>query len=676
MRLGDWTMSLLQTDGSIAVGRQYHVSAYSEALTDAPACDSFSGAAARDEEDASSELVERLHLSRMFLAGLSGARAASDERSHSAPSGSVGDDAKSQAIARDLGLPFANSVDPDRLMVRENDLPAALARSGGVDVAMMENGDRPATILVTPNRAALPRLHRFLAGQPALKQRLRVVSRRTLREAFVSRAGPHLLRGARNGLFDRYPKLSARIVVNAWQGAMVGAGMVMLPAALIWAPATTTLLLHAFFSLLFFSCVFLRLAAALRAKKLRYAPLRPVLQAELPVYTILVALYREADIVPDLLVALGRIVWPRDKLEIKLVCEADDDATLRALETQNLRPSIEIVRVPPSAPRTKPKALAYALQLASGEFVALYDAEDRPHPLQLVEAWQRFSLSDCSLACVQAPLVISNWNRGILARMFAFEYAAVFRGLLPWLSSCGLMFPLGGTSNHFRRSALNHVGAWDPYNVTEDADLGLKLHRFGYSTATITRPTFEDAPDDLSIWVRQRTRWFKGWLQTWLVHMRDPVRFAREMGPGSFLIAQILFAGMVASALVHPLIAFTLIGLVAKIAWMGAATRLETALLAVDAINLGCGYLAFLILGGRTLVACERAGLRKIALCTPAYWMLMSTAASRSVWHLYRQPHLWEKTPHRPHRAVMAEGRRDISPTPRRQPQESQALRQ
>ena len=152
------------------------------------------------------------------------------------------------------------------------------------------------------------------------------------------------------------------------------------------------------------------------------------------------------------------------------------------------------------------------LPLASGEFVALYDAEDHPHPKQLLHAWQKFREAPPQVACVQAPLEIANSRAGIVARMFAFEYAALFRGMLPWLSAKRLLLPLGGTSNHFRRSALEEVGSWDPYNVTEDADLGMRLARFGYRIETIACPTWESGRRTFATWLPQRTRWFKGWM--------------------------------------------------------------------------------------------------------------------------------------------------------------------
>jgi cellulose synthase/poly-beta-1,6-N-acetylglucosamine synthase-like glycosyltransferase len=205
--------------------------------------------------------------------------------------------------------------------------------------------------------------------------------------------------------------------------------------------------------------------------------------------------------------------WPRDRLDIKLVLEAGDRATVAAIRRRVASASYEIVIVPPIGPRTKPKALSYALAFARGEFVTVYDAEDRPHPLQLREAHAAFCRAGRDLACLQSSLVIDNGETSWLARLFTIEYAALFDGLLPALAKLGMPLPLGGTSNHFRRAALEAVGGWDPFNVTEDADLGIRLARFGYRAATIALPTLEEAPADLGPWIRQRTRWFKGWMR-------------------------------------------------------------------------------------------------------------------------------------------------------------------
>jgi cellulose synthase/poly-beta-1,6-N-acetylglucosamine synthase-like glycosyltransferase len=442
------------------------------------------------------------------------------------------------------------------------------------------------------------------------------------------------------------PAQSAKIVVDGWQSVSLGIILVGLPAALFSAPWAAGLFIHLIFSLFFLACVGLRFITAASARKPTVAPLERYEPAELPVYSVLVALYREADIVPDLLVALGQLVWPRAKLEIKLVCEADDEATLAALRAHELQPFVEIVEVPTAIPRTKPKALSYALPMVSGELVVLYDAEDRPHPLQLIEAWQRFRKGDARLACLQAPLVVTNFRRGAIARMFAFEYAALFRGLLPWLARRGLFIPLGGTSTHFRREALDAVGAWDPFNVTEDADLGLRLARHGYRVGMITRPTYEEAPEKLGNWLPQRTRWLKGWMQTWLVHMRSPADLWRDLGPASFAMAQIMCAGMVVSSIAHAVFLGSLGYVFLVFAWHETIGPLQSAILGVDAANIVLGYLTFLVLGRRTLLAKERMTFWKTILLTPVYWLLISFAAWRALWKLYREPHHWEKTHH------------------------------
>lgn len=375
-------------------------------------------------------------------------------------------------------------------------------------------------------------------------------------------------------------------------------------------------------------------------------PLEPAPAEELPVYSVLVALYREAEIVPQVLAALSRLRWPRSKLEIKLICEEDDAPTLEALTAFRLNPCIEIIRVPKGQPRTKPKALSYALPLCSGEFVTLYDAEDQPHPDQLHEAWQRFRASDDALGCLQAPLVVVPTQKKLLPILFAFEYAGLFRGLLPWLARHQLILPLGGTSNHFRRAALEAVGAWDPFNVTEDADLGLRLARFGYRSETITRPTLEDAPEALFNWGRQRTRWFKGWMQTWLVHMRDPRRLIRETGVARFAVSQVMLIGLVVSSLAYVIFALTLVWIALLVAATGTLGGYHAALLAVDAVNVFVGFTAYLLLGRRVLHPGERTAFWKVVLCTPAYWLAMSIAAWRALWELYRRPHHWEKTHH------------------------------
>ena len=556
-----------------------------------------------------------------------------------------------RALATLLGLPFLEQIEPSLVVMRKAVRFEALSRDGDLPPVFYYSHERP-LLLVAPLNASVDDLLRLTRGKPEFRQRLRIVAPTTLRKAIQARSRASLMRAAVSGLAEAAPSHSARTVMTGYQGFVLGLLGASLAALAIFDFGRLALVIHAAGSLAFLACVLLRVAAAMVARPLKLARIETDPCAPVPIYSVLVALRHEADIVPELLVALGKIDWPRSRLEIKLICESDDAATRAALAAHDLHPCVEVIVVPAGNPRTKPKALAYALPQCKGEFVVLYDAEDRPHPLQLREAWDRFSREGRELGCLQAPLVISR-SRPLLPRLFALEYAALFRGLLPRLASWNALLPLGGTSNHFRREALDAVGGWDPYNVTEDADLGLRLTRFGYRVDLITRPTHETAPADYDTWLPQRTRWFKGWMQTWLVHMRSPRTLMRDLGPGNFALMQVLFAGMVLSALAHVFFVITIIALGTTLAVKGALPTNHAAILALDIFNVAAGYTAFLILGRRTLAPSERPGFWTVAAATPLYWLALSHGAWRAVWHLIRQPHHWEKTPHPPSRILV-----------------------
>jgi cellulose synthase/poly-beta-1,6-N-acetylglucosamine synthase-like glycosyltransferase len=550
------------------------------------------------------------------------------------------------AFAAELGLATVDRVDPEQLVMSDADCLALLRRRTGSHPAMIRGLDGDTAIVLSSDRMDMRTVARTLARAPHLRGRLRAASGTATRRALIERASPLLAAQAVHGLSMRFPDLSARIVASAWQGFVLGAAVVGIPLMFALWMNLALATLHAVSSFFFLACVGLRFAAMKSATPPRLEPLVPVPADRLPTYSVLVALYKEAEIVPDLIAAMERLLWPASKLEIKLVCEAGDRDTLDAIRACHLKPHFEVIEVPDAGPRTKPKALSYALPTVSGEFVVLYDAEDRPDPAQLMEAHQAFAREGPDLACLQAPLDITNGGRNAICRLFAFEYSALFKGMLPFLSANGFLLPLGGTSNHFRRSILEEVGAWDPYNVTEDADLGVRLARFGYRTATITRPTLEEAPVDLKTWLPQRTRWLKGWFQTWLVHMRYPRQLYQELGPASFFVAQILFLGMVASALVHPFLVIALFWFLAKLAAGASLSTGQSLLLLVDVANVVCGYVSFLLLGWQTLEPPARKSFWKVVAMTPVYWMMMSAAAWRAAWQLWRNPHLWEKTHH------------------------------
>ncbi len=368
--------------------------------------------------------------------------------------------------------------------------------------------------------------------------------------------------------------------------------------------------------------------------------------ADLPVFTIIVALYREARIVRKLTAALDAIDYPACKLDIKLVIECDDVETREAFESLALPARYEILVVPEGKPKTKPRALNAALPLARGEYVCVFDAEDIPDPGQLRQAAAAFARSGQEIACVQARLAIDNVRDSWLTRMFAIEYAALFDVLNPGFSWLRVPVPLGGTSNHFRTAVLRRLRGWDAWNVTEDIDLGLRLARFGYRVEAIASATEEEAPARLSLWMRQRRRWLKGWMQTALVHFHHPLRFWREMGGLQASVAFLHVVGTLLGCLLGPL--FAIVATV-QIAWGDLLTPttplgvvLSTCWCFVFVAGLASAFWPVLLgMKRRKLLACSGW-----LITLPAYWLLQTIAAWWAMVDLVRDPFHWHKTDH------------------------------
>lgn len=456
---------------------------------------------------------------------------------------------------------------------------------------------------------------------------------------------------ASHGLRRERPEFSAAGPMWSWQRAvLLLTGLALLVSTLV-APRGTLAALLAFLAVPFLCVVGLR-AMALSTLMVQARPenlgtfVQPTTQP-FPPYTVLVPLYRESEVVQQLVAALGAIDYPRERLQILLILESVDQQTQEKVAATQLPPNVSVVVVPDGQPRTKPRALNYALQIASGDFVVVYDAEDIPHPQQLKEALAILQREKGRIGCVQGRLGIYNASDSWLTRQFAIEYAALFDAILPALERLRLPVPLGGTSNHFPRDVLQQVGAWDPYNVTEDADLGIRLARAGYAVRILNSTTGEEAPGDFSSWLRQRTRWLKGWMQTYLVHMRQPLRLWRELGGMRFAGLQVLMGGLILSTLVHPwfyvLAAFDLI-------WGSSlgpsGTPIWHTLWLFGLFNLVAGYATAVALGWAT--ARKRAGapLAAHAVLMPVYWLAVSLAAYRAILQLARDPYLWEKTAH------------------------------
>ena len=339
--------------------------------------------------------------------------------------------------------------------------------------------------------------------------------------------------------------------------------------------------------------------------------------------------------------------YPAEKLDIKLILEEEDILMQRAVAKLTLDDRFEVIVVPAGLPQTKPRALNYALQFCRGTLLTIFDAEDIPQRDQLQKSARRFAAAPREMACLQAQLTFYNPNENWLARQFTAEYATLFGELLPVLAEHNLPLPLGGTSNHFRVEVLRSIGAWDPYNVTEDADLGLRLARFGYDTGVLDSLTHEEATTRLGNWMRQRARWLKGFLVTWLVHMREPGLFMREVGPAGFWAAQALTLGVFASVLFHPLCMVAMVAVWIAYPSLPGDTALPFVMLAgLNLVVLLAGYGVSITLTWRALRRQGISGWYGTLASLPLYWLLMSVAAWLALWQFATKPFHWNKTEH------------------------------
>lgn len=450
---------------------------------------------------------------------------------------------------------------------------------------------------------------------------------------------------------DAIPGGSARRVTGRWQRVALISFAVLFVTCAIWRPLTTSIAFAWVTTLTYLVIIFHRVSV-FRAS-LTADPAIRITDAEatsfptdrLPTYTVLIPAFREPDVMATLVEAMARIDYPRDRLEILLLLEDGDEATLVAATSITTDLPIEILIVPPGTPQTKPRALNYGFLHSSGELVTIFDAEDQPEPLQLRRAAIAMSRVGSEWACLQARLEFFDAEVNLLTKWFSIEYLTWFTCFLPGLLVKGAPLPLGGTSNHFRRSALEAVGAWDPYNVTEDADLGLRLERTGYRVGMLDSYTLEETNSDIVNWIKQRSRWQKGYLQTALVHLRRPGQLHRQLGWKGF-------GHLVAFVLGTPVLALlNLLFWSMSIAWLVTGTDLIERMFPGTIFYLAIGSwlignAVILYLGIMSLLVTKHSELLWAAFLIPLYWVLMSIASLRAVIQLVLDPSYWEKTEH------------------------------
>lgn len=543
-------------------------------------------------------------------------------------------------LARHLDVPYL-------------DAPLPLARHHVDPVRCMEIGWAP----LAPNAAKVG--HVLAARGQALRHLLEVhgsdpgpydfalTTRRRFEALLRHYDEAGLCARAATGIAQWDPALSARGGATAWQHRSACGVVAALAISSVYAADLARLTVALALFVVFAAAVAQRLvvvAAAASVAAPRSFPRMP--DRDLPLYTIVVPLFREARVLAQLVRALDALDYPAAKLDIKLILERCDAQTIAAVTRMNLQLPYDVIVLPDGHPRVKPRALNAALEAAAGAFLVVYDAEDRPDPGQLRAAVARFAQAPSELVCLQARLTVDHADEAWITRMFALDYGALFHAVKPGLSALGLPVPLGGTSNHFRTTALRRVCGWDAWNVTEDIDLGYRLARFGLRVGSLDSDTFEEAPLTLARWMPQRSRWLKGWMVTAIVHGRQPRRLFRELGWRSGLSVVVSLAGTILSCLAGP----PLLVVAAGEAWSHTLFRPETPLwwlsVAAAGVLLAGGALSALWPAMMALRRMGRLDLAPWLLTLPLYLLLVSAAAWRALYELWRDPQGWNKTEH------------------------------
>jgi cellulose synthase/poly-beta-1,6-N-acetylglucosamine synthase-like glycosyltransferase len=552
-----------------------------------------------------------------------------------------------EAYAQNFDLPFVDLLDepPDRALLSADDVDTYAHRltmpwrrhDGRLAIATAEPG--PETLLFA-------RQHWGTAIEFVVVSKFDIVF--AIQTAFAD----SLSHRAVHELAELDPDMSAQTVFTPGQ---ITFGYVLLSLTLLgfaFAPIATLIALNIAMGMFYlgnfiFKGILVsvggrRSAAMDQAIAIEARALR---EEDLPVFTVLVPMFREGKMVPGLARALRALDYPLGKLDIKIVLEAGDRETIEAARTLGLEGVFEIILVPPSHPQTKPKACNFALRFARGEYLVIYDAEDRPEADQLRKVVATFRRSPRNTACLQCRLNYYNVAENWLTRMFTLDYALWFDHVLPGLERLNMPIPLGGTSNHFRTAVLRELHAWDPFNVTEDADLGIRIGQKGYRVGVVDSTTFEEASCRVGQWIGQRTRWIKGYMQTFLVHTRRPWHMLRTTGVLGFLGFVFFIGGTVLAGLLNPI--FWALYLCWLVASVGSFDMLFPPILLFLALfNLLAGNGAFIYLTMLAPIHRRWLDLIPYSLTAFGYWVLMSIAAYKALYQLLRDPFFWEKTHH------------------------------
>jgi len=406
-----------------------------------------------------------------------------------------------------------------------------------------------------------------------------------------------------------------------------------------------------FFSFFFLFAIVFKLYIALQGSRYELheavtkEEVKAIENSSLPVYTILLPVYKEDKLIRKLIWNLRSLDYPRGKLDVKLLIEEDDDKTLNAVRNLDFPANFETIVVPYHLPKTKPKACNYGLFFCKGKYLTIYDAEDVPDSDQLKKVVALFRKLPKDFIVLQGALNYFNKNENLLTRMFTLEYSYWFDYMLPGLQSLDVPIPLGGTSNHFKLDKLLELGGWDPFNVTEDADLGVRVFEKRYKVGVVNSTTFEEANNEFFNWIRQRSRWIKGYMQTTLVHMRNPAKLVSKIGWRGFFGFNFFVSLTPITFLIYPvLLAFFLIYLIFDL--KNVRVLFPDWVLYISIFNFVAGNALMIYINMLAVFKRRYYELILFALFNPIYWIMHSISAYKGLWQLIYNPFYWEKTNH------------------------------
>lgn len=556
-----------------------------------------------------------------------------------------------KALSLQFNLPYRNAVDypanPETLKEVVLVVGEQFLRTNAI-LPLGRKGNALGVVTSRPNaKEPLEALAKAMNAELFLF----VCSEREIQTALTNHFRDSYTEESTMGLFFRNPEESAMETFTTLQLVLLYSLVTLFLFGMLFRGRETLLVLFFLINVFYvFSLGFKLLASILGA---RTEILEQVSDEEaaaldpktLPVYTILLPMYKEPEVVKHLIAGIMEMDYPLEKLDVKILLEEEDTITYDAVRALRPPANFEIVRVPYSVPKTKPKACNYGLLFARGEYLTIYDAEDVPEEDQLRKVVAAFRKGPENMICVQAALNYFNSDQNLLTRMFTLEYSYWFDYMLPGIEALGMPIPLGGTSNHFRTEMLRLLGGWDPFNVTEDADLGIRASAHRMWVSTINSTTFEEANSHTGNWIRQRSRWIKGYMQTYLVHMRNPLRLFRTIGLMPFLGVQLLIGGTFMTFLINPILWLLFIFWIAfRPLWMESVFPLW--ILTLSTLNLIVGNAMGIYLNMLAVFRRRLFHLTFYSLMNPFYWILHSIAAYKALWQLFTKPFFWEKTVH------------------------------